>query len=111
MSQTAQECLVSSSKAFLVHYSCLKVWANENNFVGYHVVPKFHMGLVHLPTQASFLNPRFFGTYKAEDWVGRNALIAHSASFGTKSFMLSHKLIEKNLMLLHLSFTRGFFDD
>jgi hypothetical protein len=25
--------------------------------------------------------------------------------------MLSHKLIEKNLMLLHLSFTRGFFDD
>ena len=111
MSQTAQECLVSSSKAFLVHYSCLKVWANENNFVGYHVVPKFHMGLVHLPTQASFLNPRFFWTYKAEDWVGRNALIAHSASFGTKSFLLSHKLIEKNLMLLHLSFTRGFFDD
>lgn len=111
MSTHAQECLVFASSAFLAHYAALQKWAAEHDFVGYHCVPKFHMGGVHLPKQSCFINPRYVWTYKAEDWVGRVAQIAHSASFGTKSFLLSHKLVEKYELLLHLSFTRGFFDD
>lgn len=111
MSEAAQSCLLQASQTFLAHYASLRKWAQETSFVGYHCVQKFHMGGVHLPRQASFVNPRCVWTYKAEDWVGRVAKIAHSCSFGTKSFLLSHKLVEKYQFLLHLSFSRGFFDD
>lgn len=111
MSAASQRFLVHHSKNFLVHYTVLRQWAKDTGFLGYHVVPKFHMGGVHLPLQCAFINPRFVWTYKAEDWVGRVSMIAHSASFGTGSHKLSYKLVEKYQFLLFLCFTRMFYED
>ena len=111
MSNAAHDCLLGYSKSFLAHYTALRTWAKQTDFWGYHCVPKFHMGGVHIPLQAKFINPRFVWTYKAEDWVGRLAKIAHSACFGTSSHMLSHKLVEKYMYLLHLYYTRGIVED
>ena len=91
---------------FLGHYAWLNEWAQANDRPEYHIVPKFHM-LHHLALNARHLNPKVHWCFKAEDYVGKISTLAHSASMGVRSTLISQKNAIKYRYLLHLRLTRG----
>ncbi len=95
---------------FLDHYANLNEWAASQGTLLFHIVGKFHM-FYHLVLSSKHLNPRYAWCFKAEDYVGKIAKVAHSVSMGVKATRLSIKVSLKYRHLLHLRLTRGDFDD
>ena len=87
----------------------LHSWAQTEERLAYHYTIKFHM-LHHLALACRYLNPRFYWCFKAEDNVGKLAIMSHSVSMGVKSTNLSIKLCDKYRDFLHFRFTRGDHD-
>ena len=92
--------------AFLGHYAWLNHFAESQNTLLFHIVPKFHM-LCHLALSARYLNPRVHWCFKAEDFVGKISKCALSVACGSKSTKHSVKLATKYRYLLHFRLTRG----
>jgi hypothetical protein len=92
-------------QAFLKEAQWLKDRATAEGRMLWHIVPKHHMA-EHMAEQFRFLNPRFVWTFRAEDFVGRVATLAHSVSFGTPARRLSTKIMEKYRLMLHIKYTR-----
>lgn len=91
---------------FFEHYIWLQEWATREGRETYHSTIKFHM-LHHIALCARFLNPKVLWCFKAEDNIGKLAIMAHSVSFGVKSTHLSTKLCAKYREFLHFRLTRG----
>ena len=105
---TAQESdhVIQLIDDFLKDVLWLSAWAEQEGRLCYHYTIKFHM-LQHLALAAKYINPRFYWCFKAEDYVGKLAVMAHSVSMGVKSTRLAIKLCEKYREFLHFRFTRG----
>jgi hypothetical protein len=110
LKQTEHENAMALCCKFLHHYSILNAWAVSQGTLLFHIVIKFHT-FYHLVLSAKHLNPRVAWCFKAEDYVGRIAHLAHSVSMGVKSSRLSLKVALKYRHMLHLRLTRGDFDD
>eukprot|EP00969_Alexandrium_andersonii_P197082 8707804-Alexandrium_andersonii.AAC.1 len=65
----------------LLHADWLKERALAQGTDLWHIVYKHHFA-EHLAEAFAFMNPRVGWTFKAEDYVGRIAVLAHSCSFG-----------------------------
>ena len=98
------------AERFLDNYAWLDAWAQQEERLLFHTVPKFHM-FHHLAQFSEFLNPRACWCFKAEDWVGKISRIAASCIFGTKSTKLSVKLMEKYRFMLYFRLQRPLVDD
>ena len=96
--QLAMECM----RCFLLHYQWLNNFCAASHSLCFHFVPKFHFAL-HLAEEAKFLNPRFTWTYKAEDFIGKMALMATSCIKGTRSTKIAFKAMHKYRYFLHLA--------
>ena len=79
--------------------------AKANDDMNWHVVSKHHMAF-HMSESFRLLNCKFNWCFKSEDFVGRVALMGHSASFGVKSTALTLKLMEKYRLLMYIKFSR-----
>ena len=98
------------AQRFLEHYAWLEAWAQQEERMLFHSVPKFHM-FHHLAQFSEYLNPRACWCFKAEDWVGKISRIAASVVFGTKSTKLSIKLMDKYRFMLYFRLHRPLLDD
>ena len=75
----AKRCMTKA----LIHNAWLNQWAVQNTRMLWHLVPKHHWAR-WMAEHTRWLNPTAVWTFKAEDYVGRIATIAHSCTFGTK---------------------------
>ena len=98
--------VISLIDRFFEQITWLHDWAVSEDRLAYHVTIKFHM-LHHLALAARYLNPMYYWCFKAEDNIGKLAIMAHSVSMGVKSTNLSSKLCDKYKDFLHFRFTRG----
>ena len=95
---------------FLEEITWLNDWAKGQDRLSYHYTIKFHM-LQHLALASRYLNPRYYWCFKAEDNVGKLAVMAHSVSMGVKSTKLAINFCNKWREFLHFRFTRGCNED
>lgn len=102
--------MAQTMQHFLMEYSWLSSWAEGCGRKLFHIVPKHHFAM-HMGTQCKLFNARFGWTYKAESWVGKVSHLAHSCTNGCKITRLSHPLVEKYAMLLHLRLSKMIFSD
>lgn len=80
---------------------------NEENDNMWHIVFKHHMA-GHLAQAFRFMNPRCYWCFKAEDFVGKLAKLAHSCTYGTKNVQVAAKIIKKYTYLMNfLRFREG----
>ena len=84
----------------LKHADWLKQTSEAASSGRFHIVFKHHF-FQHMAEQFKFMNPRLAWCFKAEDYVGEIATIAHSCSFGTRSIDLPGKALAKWRNKLH----------
>lgn len=106
---TGQE-MEETMQQFLLEYAWLSEWAQGCNRKLFHIVPKHHMAR-HMGGQCKWFNARFGWTYKAESWVGKLSHLAHSCTHSCRITKLSHPLVEKYSLLLHIRLSRMIFSD
>ena len=85
---------------FLTQYSwpAQDAWSRRENV--WSEVPKFHM-LYHWMQQGAFMNPRYFWTYRSEDFVGKATTLAMACTKGTSTLKLSLKLAKRFQYAMH----------
>ena len=89
----------------LTHADWLKQFSLRNGSDRFHIVFKHHF-FQHLAEQFKFMNPRFAWCFKAEDYVGKIAILVHSCSFGTRSIDLPGKALAKWRNMLHFKLSQ-----
>ena len=90
---------------FLLHYNWLAKEAMRADKLQYNIVPKFHYGF-HLIEASKFLNPKRVRCYSGEDFVGRISRLAHTCLPGLPSFRLSHSIMAKYRIAMHIRLSR-----
>ena len=79
-------------------------WLNQHAIANdnpcWHIVYKHHF-FQRLAEKFKLMNLRFAWCFKAEDYVGKIAVLAHSCSFGTRSIDLPGKILTKWRLMLH----------
>jgi len=108
MEPAAAEAAFQHMKVCLRGYAWLHLQYEDT--VRFPLFPKLHH-CYHLAWFCRWQNPRSNWTYKNEDWVGKIATIAHSCSHGMKTVKLTHSLVEKYRIMLHLRMVRSIHDD
>ena len=93
--------VMNLDRRFFLAYDWLHMWAKNAQRLLFHVVHKHHT-MMHLNKDSYYLNPRYCGTFKAEDFVGCMSKLGHGISFGLASTALPGKLLTKYMVLLHL---------
>ena len=89
----------------LTHADWLKQTSLRNGSDRFHIAYKHHF-FQHLAEQFKFMNPRFAWCFKAEDYVGKIAILVHSCSFGTRSIDLPGKALAKWRNMLHFKLSQ-----
>jgi hypothetical protein len=96
--------LTKQMQLFLLTYNALAKDAIRRRLKLFSVTAKFHYAL-HLAEQARYMAPRKWWCYPGEDFVGKIAGLAHSCLAGVPAHNVSHKLMEKYRVAMHLQFT------
>ena len=104
-SETQANAANAAMETFLAHCTALKKEMEEQDRQLYHIVPKHHMAQ-HLAEAFAYMNPKFYWTFKAEDFVGKISRLGHSCSFGVAKSNLSTKLMQKYRIMVHLALAR-----
>ena len=108
-SETQANAANAEMENFLAHCTALKKEMEEQDRQLYHIVPKHHMAQ-HLGEAFAYMNPKFYWTFKAEDFVGKISKLGHSCSFGVPKSNLSTKLMQKYRIMVHLALAREIAD-
>jgi hypothetical protein len=102
---------LAAMRGALTHHAWLHTrYGIQDEASRFPLRPKLHWSL-HIAEFARFQNPRSWWHYRAEDWVGRIATVAHSVAHGTRAIRIAGALVQKYRFLLHLRLVRGVCDD
>ena len=89
----------------LKHADWLRQDAASKDSGLWHIVFKHHFA-EHLAESFRYMNPRYNWCFKAEDFVGRIATLAHSCSFGVRAVDLPGKVMAKWRIMYHFKLSR-----
>ena len=106
LSLKARSQLLESASRHLLHYSWLAKDAADRGLLLWSVVPKHHFFL-HLALQAQHENPKLHWVYSGESFVGEVSRLAHMCLPGKPAHDLSHVLLERWRIGLHIALTRS----
>ena len=106
LSQSCCQELLEATDRHLLHYSWLAKDAASRGHLLWSVVPKHHF-FPHLALGAQHENPRLNWTYSGESFVGEVSRLAFMALPGKPVHELSHFLLDRWRIGLHIALTRG----
>mgnify|MGYP001116255074 CR=1 FL=1 len=92
-------------KDFLRHYSLLAEEAVTHNRLRWQVTIKFHY-LAHVVDDIHYMNPKYVSTYTPESFIGKLAVVAHSATFGKPGYALGRFLMAKMQTMMSVRLSR-----
>jgi hypothetical protein len=106
LSPRASSELCNQMDIFLLTYSWFAKQCERQGELRWNIVPKFHYAW-HLSRMAKWLNPKVYRCYSGEDFVGRMSRLAHTCTPGIAGYRLSHGLLAKYTVGMHIRITRG----